>query len=186
MIKKVIIGNATLYQGDCAEILPNLKSDVVLTDPPYDFPGFEGLEGLLDDPAPEDSVFKLLMERSCFYIIWNANRLNFNLPKSHLVWEKESGMVEIAYTNLEVPNGRGIYRWPFKIEHRLHPTQKPIELMKWCLELFSAPGPFVTIDPFMGCGTTAAACAEDDLEFIGIEKNEDYFDRACRRLRTKG
>ena len=63
---------------------------------------------------------------------------------------------------------------------REHPTQKPIALMKWCIEQCGdAP---VILDPFMGSGTTGVACMNLGRKFIGIEIEPKYFDIACERI----
>jgi site-specific DNA-methyltransferase (adenine-specific) len=63
---------------------------------------------------------------------------------------------------------------------KVHPTQKPIDLMKWCVA--KLPGAAKICDPFMGSGSTGVACALMDRAFIGIERDPDYFDIACRRI----
>ncbi len=63
----------------------------------------------------------------------------------------------------------------------LHPTQKPVELMQWCLNFLK--GCHTVIDPFMGSGTTGVACIKRGHAFVGIEADEDYFDIACERIR---
>lgn len=66
-------------------------------------------------------------------------------------------------------------------EERFHPTQKPVEVMKWCIGHY--PDTVDTIlDPFMGSGTTGVACARAGRPFIGVEIHEPYFDIACRRI----
>lgn len=62
-----------------------------------------------------------------------------------------------------------------------HPTEKPIPLMQELVNLFSNEGETVC-DPFMGSGTTGIACLGLDRKFIGVEKDETYFDLACRRI----
>ena len=62
---------------------------------------------------------------------------------------------------------------------RSHPTQKPVPLMKWCIERTGAE---TILDPFMGSGTTGVACAKLGRTFIGIEIEPKYFDIACRRI----
>ena len=62
-----------------------------------------------------------------------------------------------------------------------HPTQKALEVMKWCVELFSKPGDTI-LDPFMGSGTTGVACALLGRNFIGIERDPEYLDLAKRRI----
>lgn len=61
-----------------------------------------------------------------------------------------------------------------------HPTQKPVALMRWCIERTGdAP---VYVDPYMGSGTTGVACVQFGKPFVGYEINPDYFEVACRRL----
>jgi site-specific DNA-methyltransferase (adenine-specific) len=64
---------------------------------------------------------------------------------------------------------------------RDHPTQKPIELMKWCLDNVTAPQHAI-LDPFMGSGTTGVAAVQMGRNFIGIEREPKYFDIACKRI----
>lgn len=66
-------------------------------------------------------------------------------------------------------------------QDREHPTQKPIDLMLWCVGNTVKPGS-VCADPFMGSGTTGVACVNLDRSFIGIEREPSYFDIACRRI----
>jgi site-specific DNA-methyltransferase (adenine-specific)/modification methylase len=63
---------------------------------------------------------------------------------------------------------------------RVHPTQKPVKLMEWCLSF--APDADSVLDPFLGSGTTGVACANLGRRFIGIEINPKYFDIACTRI----
>lgn len=65
---------------------------------------------------------------------------------------------------------------------KLHPTQKPLELMRYMVRTYSNPGDTV-LDPFMGSGTTAVACAMERRNFIGFEIDENYFNLANKRLR---
>jgi site-specific DNA-methyltransferase (adenine-specific)/modification methylase len=65
-------------------------------------------------------------------------------------------------------------------EHREHPTQKPVPVMRWALSF--APKAQTVLDPFMGSGTTGVACVEMDKTFIGIEREPKYFDIACKRI----
>jgi site-specific DNA-methyltransferase (adenine-specific) len=63
-----------------------------------------------------------------------------------------------------------------------HPTEKPVPLMKELVRLFTNPGDTI-FDPFMGCGSTGVAAVELGRKFIGIERDEKYFNEAHRRLR---
>ena len=61
-----------------------------------------------------------------------------------------------------------------------HPTQKPVQLMEWCIR--HAPEPETVCDPYMGSGTTGVACAQLGKAFTGIERERKYFDIACERI----
>lgn len=61
-----------------------------------------------------------------------------------------------------------------------HPTEKPVEVMKWCIGFL--PDAQTILDPFMGSGTTGVAAVQLGRDFIGIEREPKYFDIACRRI----
>ena len=65
---------------------------------------------------------------------------------------------------------------------REHPTQKPVSLMKWCLEIAELKPGAKVFDPFMGSGTTGVACMQTGRNFIGCEIDPDYFAIAQRRI----
>lgn len=62
-----------------------------------------------------------------------------------------------------------------------HPTEKPLPLMMELVSLYTQPGQTV-LDPFMGSGTTGVACAKLGRKFIGIEREPQFFELACRRI----
>lgn len=80
--------------------------------------------------------------------------------------------------------GYGVYcRRDLSMNHatgtaRLHPTQKPVGIMEWCVGKTEG----VVLDPFMGSGTTGVASVRMDRKFIGIEIEPRYFDAACSRI----
>ena len=194
------IGNATLYLGDCMDILPTLdKVDAVITDPPYGLKRFEKgfgttrfrghgaeKEGLVWDKTPEKSFFDLLLSKGENAIIWGAN--NFELPTSEyfLVWDKQQTVsnfasAEIAYTNIKIP--AKVFRFSIHQHNQIgkdHPTQKPVDLMAWCIDF--VPKAKTILDPFMGSGTTGVAAIQMGRKFIGIEREPKYFDIACKRI----
>jgi len=131
-------------------------------------------------------------------IIWGANWFAGQLPVSGgwLVWDKRRGAEdmaangwplgegELAWTN--VRGGVRIFRnlWSGLLRSSekgefYHPTQKPVDLMEWCLQFIKSD---TILDPFMGSGTTGVACARLGRRFIGIEIEPRYFDIACRRI----
>jgi len=63
----------------------------------------------------------------------------------------------------------------------IHPTIKPVSLMKWLVRLVTPPNRIV-LDPFAGSGSTLIACKEENFNFIGIEKEEEYCEIARARL----
>ena len=198
----VIIGDAELYLGDCRDILPTLpKVDAVITDPPYGIKRFEkgfgttrfkghGVEtnGIEWDRKPEQDLLISIVGAGDTVIIWGAN--NFSLPPSEyfLVWDKHQTVdnfasAELAYTNAKRP--AKVFRYSIHQHNcdekvKAHPTQKPIALMKWCIE--QAGSPQTILDPFMGSGTTGVAAVQMGRKFIGIEREPKYFDIACKRI----
>jgi len=124
-------------------------------------------------------------------IIWGGNYFTDNLPQQNkwLWWDKCMTMPtysdgELAWTNLDgnsvkkiIYNNNGLQA---KEKDRVHPTQKPLGVMKWCLTFI--PDAVTILDPFMGSGTTLVACADMGRKGTGIELNEDYFNIACKRV----
>jgi len=201
------IGDATLYLGDCREILPTLgKVDAVVTDPPYGIGYAHGGGGgklarstafadvsIVGDDKPFDPSDFLKFRTIA---LWGANHFAERLPSSAgwLVWDKRDGVCsndqadcEIAWTNKPMPARiirhlwNGMLKASERGESRVHPTQKPVAVMEWCLKLLTHTGETI-LDPFMGSGTTGVACAKLGRKFIGIEIEPKYFDIACRRI----
>jgi len=81
-------------------------------------------------------------------------------------------------------NGGGhsaIWRYSVEFGHKLHPTQKPLKLIKKLIVDFTNPGDTI-LDPFMGSGTTGVACVQTGRNFIGIEIDPGYFEIAKKRI----
>lgn len=197
-----VIGNCELYLGDCLDIMATLgKVDAVVTDPPYGIGrdgkpqstsshgGHKGYEFKgWDASAPKADVFDAIRLASEIQIIWGANYFPKSLEPSMgwLFWDKgqriDQSDGELAYTNL--PKALRVFtlnRAAIAKDGAVHPTQKPLELMKWCLGFI--PNAKTVLDPFMGSGTTGVACARMGRSFIGIEIDEGYFNIACDRIR---
>jgi len=124
-------------------------------------------------------------------IIWGGNFLALPPTKRWLIWDKvNDGMgladCEIAWTNTDGAirlfrhEWAGFRRGAEKAIARVHPTQKPVALMEWCLGFL--PDAKTILDPFMGSGTTLVACQRMGRAGTGIELDPDYFDIACRRV----
>lgn len=191
-MKPTIIGDATLYCGDCRDVLRVVGPvDACVTDPPYGIGDrmqggtWGAAEKYADfrrwDVAPDEAVLSVLVGQRQS-IVWGGNY--FGLPRSRcwLVWDKANAVptmadVEMAWTNLDRPAKR--LSLPVGSHASGHPTEKPIALMQWCLGFVDGDA---ILDPFMGSGTTGVACARLGRRFIGIEIEPRYFDIACRRI----
>jgi DNA modification methylase len=65
---------------------------------------------------------------------------------------------------------------------RLHPTQKPVAVMRFCIDELPKGCGNIICDPYMGSGTTGVAALQNNRRFIGIEKERQYFETACQRI----
>lgn len=203
-------GGITLYLGDCREIMANwVPGALILTDPPYGInynprrarrstePGRDrGRWNSIDwdripgDDEPFDPTH--LIKWDC--ILWGANNYAHHLPPTNgwLFWDKmkakgfEGGHGELAWTNLINSPKKFAHLWDGfrrdseRGEHH-HPTQKPVELMRWCIQLVPAPGALV-IDPYMGSGTTLVAAKQECRPAVGIDISEKMCEVAALRL----
>jgi DNA modification methylase len=105
-----------------------------------------------------------------------ASRLFFS-PKATRA-EREAGCEQLPKTSVQLYNG---HHHPPRLVANLHPTVKPIELMRWLVQLVTPPGGIV-LDPFAGSGTTGIAALLENRQFVGIEREGRYVDIACARL----
>jgi DNA modification methylase len=202
MSRVEVIGEHRIYLGDCAEIMSDIGDvDLVLTDPPYGIDygragGFSASHGwgqwrenvAWDQERPPRDIFDAMRACSKDQIIWGGNYFTDYLPPTMqwLVWDKGQrdfslADCEFAWSSqhkaariLNYGRGKAVR------DGKEHPTQKPIELMVWCLGF--APKAKLVLDPFAGSGTTGVACVHLGRTFIGIEREPAYFDIACRRI----
>ena len=205
--RKAVIGDATLYLGDCLEILPTLgKVDAVITDPPYGIgeaagknkkrdgyglaPARDYGNSAWDDRPADPAVIQMMRDCSDWQAIFGGNFYSLPPTSCWLVWDKENGAsdfadCELAWTNFPKAVRRIRYMWNGMLRANGeargdHPTQKPIGVMKWAIE--HAPAARTVLDPFMGSGTTGVACMNLGRKFIGIEIEPKYFEIAVERL----
>lgn len=199
-----------IYHGDAREVLPTLpKFDLLLTDPPYGIgadnrernlsrvklaqPKDYGVSNWDDAPASQGLISRSVLAASTA-IVWGGNY--FDMPPSScwLVWDKDNGTndfadCELAWTNMPKAVRKFKWRWNGmlqekggdKKEYRVHPTQKPLALMRWCLSF--CPDAASVLDPFMGSGTTLVACKLEGRTCVGVEREERYCEMAVKRLR---
>lgn len=187
------IGDATLYFGDCMEVLPTLdKVDAVITDPPYGISANKQTLGKgkkefdrggdWDDSVPNIKTWLSMAELCCF---WGGNYFSDQLPPTNdwLIWHKMNdgrsfSECEMAWTNFGKQVRHLSHHWSG--EEKMHPTMKPLSVMLWTIE--KAGNPKTILDPFMGSGTTGVAAIQLGRKFIGIEREPKYFDIACERI----
>jgi DNA modification methylase len=222
------IGRATLYLGDCREIIPQLGSvDHVISDPPYEAV-MQNKWGVLSRNAPSSHVrheeigfdaidhmreeVTRLIANSCngWAIIFcmaegvRAWRDEIEAAgakyKRAMVWVKPDAMPQFngqgpstghemmvsawcgtGHSSWNGGGRPGVFTYNKNTPDSVHPTQKPLPLMKALVGLFSNGGQTV-LDPFMGSGTTGVACCELGRNFVGIEQDERHFASACKRI----
>ena len=181
-------------------VLPHVKADAVITDPPYGIGASSGVGkygvmkwgGAADlkwDEAAPQAVFDYLLTLGVPVISWGGNHFQTPPYRQVLIWDKGAGFegktfgeAEIAFSNApgvprifkRDPLACGDYR------QKQHPTQKPVALMEWCIQL--ADMPQTILDPFMGSGSTGVACVNLNRHFIGVEMEPKYFEIACERI----
>jgi DNA modification methylase len=212
VIEPVTIGRATLYLADCRDILPTLGDvDAVVTDVPYEIAqqskglreldygewdgkgasevAYEVLSALRDTPSilafceyrQLSRLYEILPGRSARTVAWvKTNPTVMN--GQHLFLPA----LEIGYYG-KLPAAwfggscvKSVWTGPAPSD-RVHPTQKPDGLMAWAVTNTVAPDA-VCLDPFMGSGTTGVAAVKAGRRFIGIEREEKYFQIACKRI----
>jgi DNA modification methylase len=185
------IGDATLYLGDCRDVLPLVEADALVTDPPYGIgiaanPVRQAHAVMdWDNAVPASELLASLLLKTRYQIIWGGNYFDLPPAQRFLVWDKMQpeafslAMCEQAWTNLGGP--AKMFRQSVTSYAKDHPTQKPVSLMQWCIGYLPESARTI-LDPFLGSGTTGVACVHEGRRFIGIEREPAYFDIACRRI----
>ena len=202
MTDPVHIGDATLYLGDCRDILPTLSGvDAVVTDPPYgidlDYGEYkdtlENWKDLMLEVVPMMRRFPCVVMPSCqirllewwyqnfppdWLIAWykgspgHAAYVGFNDWEPHLIWGKPAKPIH------------DYFRTPLNPPVNGHPCPKPIEYSLWLCDRMVDKSQTI-LDPFMGSGTTGVACARLGRKFIGCEIEKKYFDISVERIKRE-
>lgn len=201
-----------LFLGDAIQIVPTLTNQItaVIADPPYgcrnncDYTRFScGLspnrnyhEGIPNDDKPFDpspwlSYPKVILFGYQFFagrlplgtvLVWNKkrqNQLGTFLSDCELAWMKGG---KGCYLFNHVWNG--FDRQSERGQKSLHPSQKPVALMEWCIEKLKLKAGDTVLDPFMGTGCIGVACVNKGINYIGCELVQGYFDIAKNRIET--
>jgi len=204
--KEVIIGDARLILADCMDALPTLgKVDCVITDPPYGmaFQSNYRIEKHMKIANDESAdlacaVVQWAIANSAHSVYafgrWD-NLADYPKPKSLVTWVKNNWSMgdlnheharqtEVAFfyagPEHSFPSGRptDVIHCP-RTGNEFHPTEKPVGLMAAFVKWTEG----VIIDPFMGSGTTGVAAIQLGRKFIGIEREEKYFNIAVERIK---
>jgi site-specific DNA-methyltransferase (adenine-specific) len=193
-----------LYLGDSLEAMrqmPDKFYDLAIVDPPYGIDTKNAYSGsgklkkrTLNadkkiekwDIAPPVEYFSELERVSKNRIIWGGNY--FPLPPTRCVicWDKVQpwqnfSQWEMAWTSYDKP--AKLYKYDTKRVKKIHPTQKPVELYKWILEVFAHPGDKI-LDTHLGSGSIAIACHDMGYDLDAWEIDPDYFNLARDRVYT--
>lgn len=199
-----------IYHGDSLEIIPTLDpSDyqLLLTDPPYGINYVGGNKNgcglwksrhdgikIHGDDKPFDPTH-LLDLKILHVVLWGANNYADKLPTSRgwIAWDKKPnlgsndfGDGELAWTNADRVlrifrhTWSGLIRASQHGQRSLHPTEKPVCLLRWCIELMGSPDSI--LDPYTGSGTALLAAKQMGKRCVGIEIEEKYCEIAARRL----
>ena len=164
---------------------------------------------LMSVPKFEDwlpNLYRVMNEGSHIYLMCNFKNLNDLMNKTEivgfkhvnlLVWEKNNCtpsqfyMKNCEYTLLlrkgkskyinNIGDSKTVHKFNNIIGNKVHPTEKPEQLMKFYVENSSNVGDTV-LDMFMGSGSTGVACVNTNRKFIGVEMGEGYFDIAKDRI----
>ena len=146
-----------------------------------------------DKCAPENALIENIIDMGKKTILWGGNYFYLPPARCILVWDKQTDNgnncftdCELAWTNLDKPIRIKHHMWNGMLrknnEPRYgHPTQKPLEIIKWCIFISGTTG--TILDPFMGSGTTLRAAKDLGRRAIGIEIEQKYCDIAIERLR---
>ena len=199
--------SGVIYHGDCIDIMKYFPDGInCITDPPYGigklnkFGTRSNLSGAMSytpiagDDVPFDPSHLLRFKKVA---IFGANWFADKLPPSGgwLVWDKKDGGTSDNFSDAEMcwtnclntvrilhHKWRGFIRASEKGIPRVHPTQKPIAVMKWVMETCGIQDGATVLDPYAGSGTTLVAAKKLNRRYIGIELEEQYCEMAAKRL----
>lgn len=202
--------SVTLLLGDCLDLFGQIGPvDAVVSDPPYGMrlntnsgrfggghrnhpgaaPGRDWGAPVEGDDRPFDPSPWVGYPKA---ILWGSNHFAASLPVgTTLIWIKRNDPAFGSFlSDAEVAwmkGGHGVYLHKDLsmyglAKQRAHPCQKPIGLMKWCIDRLKLKPGATILDPYMGSGTTGLAAVEMGFNFVGIEYDPTHFATAERRI----
>lgn len=236
--KCVTIGGATLYHGDCLQLLAEglLKCDAIVSDPPYGMgdhshggggggkSAIRRTDKVIGDDVPFDPMPWVHVaprgpelrggREGKRIILFCADHFRQRLPEygTLLAWDKHLGMgcddsfadCEWAWSGVKVKREVFRHLWKGLVKHKesadgsptrgcllasgkrvfatSHVSQKPVALMRWCIQKVKPKAGGVILDPYMGSGTTGIAALSLGYRFVGCEIDAEIFDIACDRI----
>lgn len=200
--KKEKIGNITLFNADCIDIMKQYEDnyfDLAIVDPDFGlnekiskggtwankYKGFDGALG----GKPTQEYFNELFRVSKNQIIWGGNYFldMFYPTRCFLIWDKKPKMptladCEMAWTSFD-KNAKIFVHPRNTAEKRIHICQKPIALYDWILENYGCESCKI-LDTHLGSGSSAIASHKHNFEFVGCEINQTYFEEAIKRIKS--
>ena len=187
-----------IFNADCKEIVPQMpKACLLLTDPPYGIARFvNGIgkgdrmknkaDGGFNNNPPDAEWLAAMLAVAPLAVVWGMNNLELPRTEHFLVWDKEQTVdnfasAELAWCNLPTP--AKVFRYSIHRHNQRksggHPTEKPLALMQWCINL---AGDVQTIlDPFAGSGSTALAAKNLGRKCVCVEREEAYCEIIAKR-----
>lgn len=149
-----------------------------------------------DSDVPDEAYFKELFRVSKEQIIWGVNYYPYDfLAGGRIFWDKDTPKDytnsdgELAYCSMINSIRKVKIRWNGMLQHdmknketRIHPTQKPVKLYKWCLNKFAKPG-FKLIDTHFGSGSFGIAAHDYKFDLTACEIDADYYNDTMIRIK---
>jgi site-specific DNA-methyltransferase (adenine-specific) len=202
-------GAIQLHCCDCADVLPLVYADAIITDPPYgiSYPCNMASRGrsnwaeskdypdVIGDDRPFDPSPLLAMNVPT--LLWGGNFFADKLPPAGgwLVWDKlrpdalDQATCELAWSNFVKGVRRFSHLWNGMMrasEHgeNYHPMQKPVALFEWIYTLPWTPQGII-FDPYMGSGPNVVACIRSGRGCIGVEQEPQHFQTAVKRIKAE-
>ena len=204
----LVVGGLTITCEDNMQLMeryPDKYFDLAIVDPPYGIDLANMNMGIgktpkaskaknrkwkskdWDNETPTKEYFDELFRVSKNQIIWGGNYFDLPPCKKFIMWDKEipDGLsfsdCEMAWTSFSGANKIFRYSAYKNKSEKFHPTQKPPQLYKYCLDKYAEEN-FKILDTHLGSGSIAIACHDYKFELTACELDEEYFEKAKQRI----